>query len=93
MRAGSRWGRTTGCREAAGLVTDYLEGELPAGRRRSLEGHLASCAECAVHLEQIRVTVRVLGCLGTGVVPDRVLSRLCGAFLGSGTPSFPEGGQ
>ncbi|WP_184756535.1 anti-sigma factor family protein [Streptosporangium album] len=93
MRAGARRGRSAGCHEAVELVTDYLEGALPAGRRRCLEGHLAACAGCAVHLEQIRVTVWILGCLGAGAIPDRALSRLCGAFLGSGVSPFPEGGQ
>ncbi|MFJ2028234.1 anti-sigma factor family protein [Streptosporangium sp. NPDC087985] len=93
MRAGSRRGRSADCREAVGLVTDYLEGALPAGRRRCLEAHLSACAGCSGRLEQIRATVEVLGCLRTGVIPDRTLRRLCGAFLGSGTSPVAEGGQ
>ncbi|MFD8556529.1 anti-sigma factor family protein [Streptosporangium canum] len=93
MRAGSRSGRAAGCREITELVTDYLEGALSAERRRRFEAHLAGCAECSVHLEQMRATIRALGCLGADGIPDRVLRRLCGAFLGSGAPPVAEGGQ
>ncbi|WP_433259123.1 anti-sigma factor family protein [Streptosporangium sp. CA-135522] len=93
MRAGSRCEESADCREVVGLVTDYLDGALSAGRRRRVESHLAGCAGCSVRLEQIRVTVEVLGCLGTGDIPERVLRRLCGTFFGSGGPPVAEGGQ
>ncbi|MEV6861730.1 zf-HC2 domain-containing protein [Streptosporangium subroseum] len=84
MRAGSRLGRSAGCREVLGLVTDYLEEALPARRRRRFESHLAGCAGCLGHLEQVRATIKALGHLGTDGVPERVLRELCGAFLGAG---------
>ncbi|GHH72363.1 hypothetical protein GCM10017673_27320 [Streptosporangium violaceochromogenes] len=86
-------GRPPGCREALGLVTDYLDGALPAGRRRRVEGHLARCAGCSVHLEQIRAVIEVLGGLAGGDIPRGTLGGLCAAFLGSGTPAPPEGRQ
>ncbi|MGW4423350.1 anti-sigma factor family protein [Streptosporangium sp. NPDC004631] len=92
-RGGSRFGRSAGCREVLGLVTDYLDGALPAGRRRRLEAHLTGCADCLAYLEQIRVTIGILGCLRTGEVPQGLLSRLCGIFPGSGAPQVPEGRQ
>jgi putative zinc finger protein len=84
MRAGSRLGRSAGCREVLGLVTDYLEEALPARRRRRFESHLAGCAGCLGYLEQVRATIGALGHLGTDGVPERVLRELCGAFLGAG---------
>jgi anti-sigma factor RsiW len=33
---------------------DYVEGDLPAGRRDTLEVHLASCAACAEHVARVR---------------------------------------
>ncbi|MEV8630849.1 zf-HC2 domain-containing protein [Streptosporangium sp. NPDC051023] len=92
--------RPAGCREALGLVTGYLEGALSAERRRRFEDHLAGCAECPVHLEQVRVTVEVLHWFGAGDIPQDVLRRLCEAFArsggsavsSSGAPSVPHPG-
>jgi hypothetical protein len=84
MRAGSRLGRSAGCREVLGLVTDYLEEALSARRRRRFESHLAGCAGCLGYLEQVRATIEALGHLGTDGVPERVLRELCGAFLSAG---------
>ena len=49
------------CREAVELVTDYLEGALPAKDRARFEVHLAACPHCHRYLEQIRITVAALG--------------------------------
>ncbi|GAA3076390.1 anti-sigma factor family protein [Streptosporangium carneum] len=79
-RATTRSGRPADCREALELVTGYLDGVLPAGRRRRLEEHLAGCAECPVQLEQIRVTVEILRCFGAGDIPQDTLAKLWAAF-------------
>jgi hypothetical protein len=84
MRDRSRLGRSADCREVLGHVTDYLEGALPARRERRLESHLAECAGCLVYLEQIQATIKTLGCLGTDDIPEGVLRRLCGIFVGAG---------
>jgi anti-sigma factor RsiW len=49
------------CRELVELVTDYLEARLPPDDRDRFEAHLAECDGCARYLEQMRVTIRVLG--------------------------------
>jgi anti-sigma factor RsiW len=36
------------------LVTDYLEGALPADQAERLERHLDTCPGCAEYLEQLR---------------------------------------
>ncbi|WP_371786886.1 zf-HC2 domain-containing protein [Streptosporangium subroseum] len=91
MRAGSRLGRSAGCREVLGCVTDYLEEALSARRRRRFESHLAGCAGCLGHLEQVRATIKAMGHLGTDGVPERVLRELCGAFLGAGAGAGAAG--
>jgi anti-sigma factor RsiW len=50
-----------GCREAAELVTAYMEAALPPHARLVFEGHLAACASCTACLEGIRDTVAMLG--------------------------------
>ncbi len=49
------------CRQAVGLVTDYLEGALPRADRRRLERHLAHCPNCTEYLTQIRRTIELTG--------------------------------
>jgi predicted anti-sigma-YlaC factor YlaD len=48
------------CREFVELVTDYLEGTLPAEKVALIEEHLDLCEPCRVYLEQIRATVEAL---------------------------------
>ena len=42
------------CVEFVELVTDYLEGVLPAAEARRLERHLDTCPGCTEYLEQMR---------------------------------------
>lgn len=49
------------CEKAVELVTDYLEGALPAAERVRFQAHLAACPHCAEYLAQMRTTLRVLG--------------------------------
>jgi anti-sigma factor RsiW len=60
-----RWWRRKGedplvCREFVELVTDYLEGTLPAAERDRFEAHLAECDGCSGYLEDMR---RLVGSL------------------------------
>ena len=52
------------CREVVELVTDYLEGALPARTRARFERHLARCRGCSAYVEQMREVVRLLARLG-----------------------------
>jgi hypothetical protein len=60
------------CRELVYLVTDYLDGVLPADWRAGVERHLAACDGCTAYLQQIRVTIDALQRLGTDVPPPPV---------------------
>ena len=48
------------CREFVELVTEYLEGALPAERVELVEQHLVMCDWCKTYLEQLEATVRAL---------------------------------
>lgn len=52
------------CAEFVEVVTDYLEGALPAPERARLERHFAACPHCGHYLAQLRVTIRLAGRLG-----------------------------
>jgi anti-sigma factor RsiW len=61
VRAGLRHRDKLRCRQAIELLTDYLEGALPARQRARLEAHLQTCDGCRAYLEQIRATISALG--------------------------------
>ncbi len=60
------------CQELVELVTDYLEGTLPAADRARFEEHLAQCPNCSTYLEQMRQTIRTLGMLPEESIPPEV---------------------
>jgi anti-sigma factor RsiW len=68
------------CIEFVELVTDYLEGALPADVLRRVEAHLGECDACDAYLEQMRLTIRLTGRLAEEPVPPDEMSRLLGAF-------------
>jgi anti-sigma factor RsiW len=51
------------CKELVEVVTDYLEGSMPAEQRLLFEEHLAFCDWCQRYLEQLRATIRLTGTL------------------------------
>lgn len=68
------------CRELVQLITAYLEGTLEAVDRMRFEAHLALCPGCETYLEQMRLTVRLLGSLREEDVPAGVQGRFLQAF-------------
>jgi anti-sigma factor RsiW len=74
--------RDLACAELVELITDYLEGELPARDRRRFEAHLTACDGCDVYLEQMRRTISVTGRLREEDVPPELEERLLVAFEG-----------
>jgi hypothetical protein len=49
------------CNEFVELVTEYLDGALPAAEVVRLEDHLTVCAGCVSVLEQFRTVIRISG--------------------------------
>jgi anti-sigma factor RsiW len=66
MRLRLRLSRDLVCQQAVELVTDYLEGALPARQLRRFEAHLAGCANCTEYLAQMRTTIALTGTLTVG---------------------------
>jgi anti-sigma factor RsiW len=62
------------------LVTDYLEGALPARDRARFERHIAGCPHCTTYLEQMRITIRTLGRLPEDTISPDARDALMGAF-------------
>lgn len=70
------------CRELVELVTEYLEGRLPARERARFEAHISDCEYCATYLEQMRRTIRVLGRLPEESLSGEARQALLDAFRG-----------
>ena len=68
------------CGELVQLITEYLEGTLEALDRMRFEAHLALCPGCETYLEQMRLTVRLLGSLREEDVPAPARGRFLRAF-------------
>jgi predicted anti-sigma-YlaC factor YlaD len=70
------------CKELVELVTDYLEGVMPATERTRFEEHLAICEGCDAYLDQMRQTIRLTGRLTEYDVPKPAIDELLRAFRG-----------
>ena len=68
------------CKELVELVTEYLEGTLPAAERARFDEHLTGCGKCGAYLDQMRQTIRTLGTLAEDSVPAEVRAELLEAF-------------
>ena len=68
------------CRELVELVTDYLEGALPAGDRLDFERHLVWCSWCRDYLDQMRTTIDLTGHADESEPPSPLREQLLDAF-------------
>ena len=64
------------CGEGVALLTEYLEGVLPARARRSVEGHLAGCVRCRRFVVSYAATPRVFRVATEEAMPDAMRRRL-----------------
>lgn len=73
-------GKHLSCQEVVELVTDYLEGTLPADEMTLFEQHLNFCDGCIWYLEQMRMTIAAVGRIREEDVPAETRQRLLAAF-------------
>jgi len=65
------------CQELVELVTDYLEGALPASEQARFDEHLAGCAACTIYVAQFKTVIDLTGTL----MPDDVTPEARDALL------------
>ena len=70
------------CIELVELITDYLEGALPAAERARFEHHLAGCDDCLAYVDQMRETIGALGRLPPESLSPEAERKLLDAFRG-----------
>jgi predicted anti-sigma-YlaC factor YlaD len=68
------------CKELVEVVSDYLEGSMPAERRLLFEEHLAFCDWCQTYLEQMQETIRLAGTLSEDDLGPEARDALLGVF-------------
>jgi anti-sigma factor RsiW len=71
---------STNCPRIVALLSDYIEGRLPADIRNDLEQHLSGCSECTTFVGTFRSTVALLQSLNEEDLPEELRLRLK-AFL------------
>lgn len=77
------------CRELVELVTEWLEGTLPAPEQARFELHLAGCRHCRAYLRQIEDIIRLAGRLSERCLPAEARDALLRAFRGWKTRRSP----
>jgi anti-sigma factor RsiW len=68
------------CIDAVELVTEYLEGALPAEDVGRLERHLETCPGCAEYVDQMRALAGSLEGLGGDTLAAQTRAALIAAF-------------
>ncbi len=71
---------STNCSRLVALLSDYIDGRLPADVKRDLEHHLGGCSECTTFVGTFRSTVAMLKSLKEEDLPEELRLRLK-AFL------------
>jgi anti-sigma factor RsiW len=70
------------CRELVEVVSDYLDGRLPADDTRRLEEHLGECGYCTEYIDQMRLTIAAVGDLTGDSISPETRGELLEAFRG-----------
>lgn len=72
--------RPFACQEMVRLVTEYLDGALDDSQRRRFEDHLRKCDGCSTYVEQLRLTVALVGEIREEHLDPVFRERLLAAF-------------
>ena len=70
------------CVEVVELVTDYLEGTLSERDRARVDAHLTACDGCTEYVEQMRITIRLVGRVEEDDLSAEAKAELMEAFRG-----------
>lgn len=68
------------CQQWTEMITDYLEGALPANLVKAIDRHLSGCPHCTEYLAQMRRTIEVTGAIPGEPVPGEMIDALQRAF-------------
>ena len=70
------------CAQVVELVTEYLEDGLSETDRARFEAHLSGCDGCTNYLDEIRVTIAIVGRVHEDDLSEEAKAGLLAAFRG-----------
>jgi len=68
------------CQELVELISEYLDGTLAASERSRFDAHLRTCSGCEAYIEQMRMTIRLLGKLSEESISAEAQRDLLATF-------------
>ena len=68
------------CQELVELISEYLDGTLEASERSRFDAHLRTCSGCEAYIEQMRMTIRLLGKLTEESISAEAQRELLATF-------------
>jgi anti-sigma factor RsiW len=68
------------CKELVEIITDYLEGTLPARDRARFDTHLMTCPPCREYVAEMHTTLRLTGRLTVESISPATRDQLLRAF-------------
>jgi anti-sigma factor RsiW len=69
------------CREIFSLLSDYIDGELPADTCQEVEEHIHDCAPCVEFMESLKTSVALVRGHEPAVAPGQIPPALREALL------------
>jgi anti-sigma factor RsiW len=83
------------CQEVLDYLTEYLEGNLPAGEHTRMDEHLAVCPECVAYLKNFRATIAATKCAceddpAIAQIPEELVQAILAARDGQGPQGFSQ---
>ena len=82
QRIRGRGERGLTCVQVVELVTSYLDGGLSEADRARFDAHLSACDGCTNYLDQMRVTIAVVGRVREDDLSEEMKAGLLSAFRG-----------
>lgn len=79
-RMGDHTRQEMACQELVEVVTDYLEGTLPAPDRVRFDAHLSTCAACREYVAEMRALILLSGSLTVEAIEPASRQSLLAAF-------------
>jgi len=68
------------CQELVELITAYLDGTLPESERSRFDAHVRTCSGCEAYIEQMRMTIGMLGKLSEESISAEARRDLLATF-------------
>ena len=68
------------CQELVELLSEYLDETLAASERLRFDVHLRTCSGCEAYIEQMRMTIRLLGKLTEESISAEAQRELLATF-------------